>query len=173
MTSQEPEDEAYRRPTTPIGPPVDPFGGDAPDRGAPGAHRAPDESGSAYARSRPADDSDQHGTDAAVVGEEFHPPPEPPRTEQERLNQYRAEQDAEATPKPPPGVTGHYEFDATPLKHPPDTVRQFSSLVPKPRRRRSDWPVLVFALVVAATVMTFCCLAGFALFASWSPFTAS
>jgi hypothetical protein len=35
---------------------------------------------------------------------------------------------------------------------------------PVTRRRRSDWPVLVFALVVATIVMAGCCLAGFAVY---------
>lgn len=32
------------------------------------------------------------------------------------------------------------------------------------RRRRSDWPVLVFALIVATLVMAACCIAGFAVY---------
>jgi hypothetical protein len=36
---------------------------------------------------------------------------------------------------------------------------------PVTRRRRSDWPVLVFALIVATIVMAGCCLAGFAVYA--------
>lgn len=35
---------------------------------------------------------------------------------------------------------------------------------PVTRRRRSDWPVLVFALVVATIVMAGFCLAGFAVY---------
>jgi hypothetical protein len=35
---------------------------------------------------------------------------------------------------------------------------------PVTRRRRSDWPVLVFALVVATIVMAVFCIAGFALY---------
>ena len=35
---------------------------------------------------------------------------------------------------------------------------------PVTRRRRSDWPVLVFALIVATLVMAGCCLAGFAVY---------
>jgi len=32
------------------------------------------------------------------------------------------------------------------------------------RRRRSDWPILVFALIVATLVMAACCIAGFAVY---------
>jgi hypothetical protein len=35
---------------------------------------------------------------------------------------------------------------------------------PVTRRRRSDWPVLVFALVVSTIVMAGFCIAGFALY---------
>jgi hypothetical protein len=35
---------------------------------------------------------------------------------------------------------------------------------PVTRRRRSDWPVLVFALVAAILVMAICCIAGFAVY---------
>ena len=35
---------------------------------------------------------------------------------------------------------------------------------PRPRRRRSDWPILIFAMIVAAIVMTACCIAGFGIF---------
>jgi acyl dehydratase len=39
------------------------------------------------------------------------------------------------------------------------------------RRRRSDWPVLLIALIVAALVMAGCCIAGFALYTTkGSPF---
>jgi hypothetical protein len=37
---------------------------------------------------------------------------------------------------------------------------------PVSRRPRSDWPVLVVALVVAAIVLAACCIAGYALFAA-------
>jgi hypothetical protein len=39
---------------------------------------------------------------------------------------------------------------------------------PVPRRRRSDWPVLAVALVVAALVMAVCCIAGFAIYFGYS-----
>jgi hypothetical protein len=35
---------------------------------------------------------------------------------------------------------------------------------PMPRRRRNDWPILVFALVVSVIVMAGCCFAGFAFY---------
>lgn len=38
---------------------------------------------------------------------------------------------------------------------------------PVPRRRKSDWPILVFAMVVAAIVMATCCVAGFAIFRTY------
>jgi hypothetical protein len=38
---------------------------------------------------------------------------------------------------------------------------------PVPRRRKSDWPILLFAMVVAATVMATCCIAGFAIFRTY------
>lgn len=39
------------------------------------------------------------------------------------------------------------------------------------RRRRSDWPVLVFALVIACLFMAGCCVAGFALYSGYgNPF---
>jgi hypothetical protein len=95
------------------------------------------------------------------------------RTEQERLEQYRKEQDDESLPKPPPGVVGYYPHEQKVPSHPTDSVRQFSSFGgTPPRRRRSDWPVLVFALVVTAAVTAGCCLAGFALFTTWRPFGA-
>ena len=40
---------------------------------------------------------------------------------------------------------------------------------PVPRKRRSDWPVLVFALVIAGVALAVCCIAGFALYASRVP----
>lgn len=38
---------------------------------------------------------------------------------------------------------------------------------PVPRRRRSDWPVLVLALIVSALIMAGCCVAGFALYTGY------
>lgn len=40
---------------------------------------------------------------------------------------------------------------------------------PVPRRRKSDWPVLVIALIVSALVMMTCCIAGFALYNGYAP----
>ena len=38
---------------------------------------------------------------------------------------------------------------------------------PVPRRRRSDWPVLVVAMIISALVMAGCCIAGFALYTGY------
>jgi hypothetical protein len=90
----------------------------------------------------------------------------------QRLQQYRREQDAESPPTPPPQAVGRYPYESHLPTHPADPIRQFSSLGgSKPRRRRSDWPVLTFALVVAAVITILCCLGGFALFSTWHPFT--
>ena len=112
------------------------------------------------------------GSDDKVVAGEVYHATEPPASEMQRMRQYRKEQDDEAPPKPPPQAVGKYPWEAKIPTHPADTVRQFSSLGgAKPRRRRSDWPVLTFALVVAAVVGALCCLGGFALFSSWHPFS--
>lgn len=138
-----------------IGPPVDPY---ADPRSGAGPYEQPPP-------------SEPEANEDGVVAGEVHEPQRPPRTELERLKQYRKEQDAEAPPKPPPHVIGRYPFESHLPTHPADTIRQFSSLGGgKPRRRRSDWPILTFALVVAAAVMIGCCLAGFALFSAWHPF---
>ena len=68
-------------------------------------------------------------------------------------------------------MIGYYPHEQKVPSHPTDSVRQFSSFGgTPPRKRRSDWPVLVFALVVTAAVSAGCCLAGFALFTTWRPF---
>jgi hypothetical protein len=42
---------------------------------------------------------------------------------------------------------------------------------PVARRRRSDWPVMIFVMVIAGLIMVGCCLAGFALYTAYNPFT--
>lgn len=49
-----------------------------------------------------------------------------------------------------------------PMK-PPDAINPFL-VGPVRRRRRSDWLVLVFALVVSSLIMAGCCIAGFAVY---------
>jgi hypothetical protein len=46
---------------------------------------------------------------------------------------------------------------------PPEAFRPYVA-PPVTRRRKSDWPVLVFALIVATVVMAGFCLAGFAVY---------
>jgi hypothetical protein len=46
---------------------------------------------------------------------------------------------------------------------PPDAFRPYVA-PPVTRRRRSDWPVLVFALVLATVIMAGVCIAGFAVY---------
>ncbi len=75
----------------------------------------------------------------------------------------------EEVPPPPSTAIGRYRFDAPSLNHPPDPIMPFIRS-PKPRKRRSDWPVLVFALAIAALALAVCCIAGFALYASRAPF---
>jgi len=75
----------------------------------------------------------------------------------------------EEVPPPPHTARGRYHFDAPPLNHPPDPVLPFIA-PPVPRRRRSDWPVLVAALIIAGVALAACCVAGFALYASRAPF---
>jgi hypothetical protein len=74
----------------------------------------------------------------------------------------------EGVPPPPTAARGRYRFDAPPLNHPPDPILPFIA-PPVPRRRRSDWPVLVIALIIAALVMAGCCIAGFALYTTKAP----
>ncbi len=70
-------------------------------------------------------------------------------------------------PPPPDRAVGWYQFEAPRMDHPPDPVMPF---IAPPRKRRRDWPVLVFALVIAVLALAVCCAAGFALYASRSPF---
>ena len=52
-----------------------------------------------------------------------------------------------------------------PPMRPPEALNPY--VAPRvTRRRRSDWLVLVVALVVAGLVMAGCCIAGFAVYAS-------
>jgi hypothetical protein len=54
---------------------------------------------------------------------------------------------------------------------PLDPIRPYMA-PPVARRRRSDWPVMIFAMVVAALVMVGCCIAGFALYSGYgNPFS--
>ncbi len=53
---------------------------------------------------------------------------------------------------------------------PPDPIHTYMP-PPVARRRRSDWAVLIFALVVASIVMVGCCVAGFGLYSGYgAPF---
>ena len=68
---------------------------------------------------------------------------------------------------PPPLYTaGRYQYGmpASPSR-PPDPVVPFVA-PPVHRRRRSDWPVLVIALVISSVVLASCCIAGYMLYAS-------
>jgi hypothetical protein len=70
---------------------------------------------------------------------------------------------------PPVFTSGRYQFlDRPPGLRPPDPVAPFVA-PPVSRRRRSDWPVLVVALVISSLILAGCCIAGFALYASKGP----
>ena len=183
MTSQEPRDEPPPRPKQgdpdppkpggqdevprALGPPVDPYAPSAqPPEGEPPSDQAqPDESAQAF------------------EGVPYRPDPfegepylaESPtrrdqvRTEQMRRNsEYHEAQRGQAPPYRPEAI-GRFKWEAPVQTMPTDPVWPFVSRVK--RQRRSDWPVLVFALVVAAIVALGCCLAGFAAFSAWNPFT--
>ena len=77
---------------------------------------------------------DSHGSPASDAAGEPPPPPQPPPT----------------------------PSDASAMR-PPDTIRPYIA-PPVRRRRRSDWLVLVIALVVSGLVMVGVCVAGFALY---------
>lgn len=72
---------------------------------------------------------------------------------------------------PPPLYSGgRYQASrVTPPAYPPDPILPFIA-PPVPRRRRSDWPVLVLALIVSAVLLAACCIAGYALYTSKGPF---
>jgi len=72
--------------------------------------------------------------------------------------------------KPPDDVIGRYKLSTPPITSPTDPVSPFIR-GRVPRKRRSDWPVFVFALVASSVVMAVCCIAGFALFTRSNPFT--
>jgi hypothetical protein len=160
-TEEDPGERA--RPAIPIDPYADPYDGAGPYTVPAAAEPGGPE---------PQGPEGPYGPyDGTLIINEPYRSGEPLRTEQERLDQYRREQDAESLPKPPPGVMGYYPHEQKVPSHPTDTVRQFSSFGGSPpRRRRSDWPVLVFALVVTVAVTAGCCLAGFAMFTAWRPF---
>jgi hypothetical protein len=62
-------------------------------------------------------------------------------------------------------TTGRYQFNVPPTNRPPDPIMPFIA-PPVPRRRRSEWPVLVAALIIAGVVMAACCIAGFGLYST-------
>jgi hypothetical protein len=178
MTSQEPRDEPPPRPprddadppepgiqdekARSVGPPVDPY--------APSAETT---------EPSPPDDDYQS---EAFEGVPYRPDPfeaepylaETPtrrdqgRTEQMRRNaEYHEAQRGQAPPYRAETI-GRFKWEAPIQTMPTDPVWPFVSRIK--RKRRSDWPVLVFALVVAAIVTMGCCLAGFAGFSAWNPF---
>jgi hypothetical protein len=67
---------------------------------------------------------------------------------------------------PPIHTTGRYQYGMprSPAR-PPDPVSPFVA-PPVNRRRRSEWPVLVVALVISSLVLAACCIAGYMLYAS-------
>jgi hypothetical protein len=192
MTSQEPRDEPPPRPpqgapgrpkpggqdeaSGALGPPVDPYAQSArPPEGEP-AQAQSDEAQSNEAQ------SDGSARDQPFEGVPYRPDPfegepylaETPtrrdhiRTEQMRRNsEYHEAQRAQAPPYRAEAI-GRFKWEAPVQTMPTDPVWPFVSRVK--RQRRSDWPVLVFALVVAAIVTMGCCLAGFASFSAWNPF---
>jgi hypothetical protein len=151
-----------------IGKPIDPYAD--PFDGA-GPYAVPTETDGQHPEAEESPEGPYGPLDGTLIINEPYRSGRPLRTEQERLDQYRHEQDEEALPKPGPGVIGYYPAEQKIPSHPTDSVRQFSSFGGSPpRKRRSDWPVLVFALVVATAVTAGCCLAGFGLFSTWNPF---
>jgi len=72
-------------------------------------------------------------------------------------------------PPAPDFAIGRYSYDSPPVDHPPDPIRPFIN-AGVPRKRRSDWPVMVLAIVVATLVLSAFCLAGFALYSKQNPF---
>src|SRR5262245_46241377 len=53
---------------------------------------------------------------------------------------------------------------------PPDPIQPYMP-PPVARRRRSEWPVMIFAIVIAGLVLVGCCLAGFAFYSGYvNPF---
>lgn len=88
--------------------------------------------------------------------------------------------DPPPTPKPPrfsPTAAFEDPYRIKPSRHQP-AFGQIPPSVPQdpilpyiappvPRRRRSDWPVLVVAMIISALVMAGCCIAGFALYSGY------
>jgi hypothetical protein len=72
--------------------------------------------------------------------------------------------------KPPQDAIGRYKLTTPPITSPTDPISPFIR-GRVPRKRRSDWPVFVFALVASSVVMAVCCIAGFALFTRSNPFS--
>jgi hypothetical protein len=68
--------------------------------------------------------------------------------------------------------TGRYQVSRVPPPtQPPDPILPFIA-PPVSRRRRSDWPVLLVALIISAIVLAVCCIAGYVLYLSnGSPFS--
>jgi hypothetical protein len=176
MRSQEPRDEPPPRPPKEeserppgpdakgephptVGPPVDPYAPAAEER---------------------LDSSPEHPS-VTYEGVPYHPDPfdahpylaDSPtlrghRTPQMQRNaEYHEAQRREAPPYRAEAI-GRFKWEAPVQTMPTDVIWPMVSRVK--RRRRSDWPVLVFALVVAAIVTIGCCLGGFAAFSAWNPF---
>jgi len=62
--------------------------------------------------------------------------------------------------------TGCYQVSRVPPPtQPPDPILPFIA-PPVARRRRSDWPVLLVALIISAIVLAACCIAGYVLYLS-------
>jgi hypothetical protein len=60
----------------------------------------------------------------------------------------------------------HPAFGQIPPSVPMDPILPYIA-PPVPRRRRSDWPVLLVAMIISALVMAGCCIAGFALYSGY------
>jgi hypothetical protein len=70
-------------------------------------------------------------------------------------------------PSTPPTPTKYgTEIGQVPPVRPNDPITPFLR-PPGPRPRRREWPVLIVALVVSGLVLAVCCIAGFALYASY------
>jgi hypothetical protein len=186
MRSQEPRDEPPPRPPKgpagppgpdaqgdprpPVGPPVDPYAPSPEGRPDSGSEQPPGQSPEQPPGQQP----------EKYEGVPYHPDPfeqpylgESPtlrgaRTPQMQRNaEYHEAQRREAPPYRPDEI-GRFKWEAPVQTMPTDVIWPMISR--KKRSRRSDWPVLVFALVVAAIVTIGCCLAGFAGFSAWNPF---
>jgi hypothetical protein len=82
---------------------------------------------------------------------------------------------------PPDEPAARFDADEKPSRYstgigqrqptkPLDPIRPYLA-PPVPRRRRADWQVMIFAMVVAGLVMVGCCVAGFALYSAYgNPF---